>query len=546
MSYLRDLRRAVNDPRSFWPINAFGGGGAASSLAQTLVTTWSSSGDGLAMVFETAPSIFVEDSGTPENYTNLKLSSSLSDFSAYLTYTNPHVKIVRQADGTYKYCAHNLYLNSASPANQAITVVSGASYAVTITGSVSVTASGAATGTWTAGTNTFTAATTTLTLGSTSGSGTVHVYKTPADATYLATTGAARYALPISYDSSGVAEGLLVEPAATNLIVSNDPGDVDGNATVVESAQVAPSGLTEAATAEFDGTDIVAQSITISASTTYTYSVYVKNIDSVGIIEMQWRNISAANKVSVWFNLANGTRGTVGSASGTVTYVDSGIEDVDGSGWYRVWIAASTSGTNCTPVWFAVTADNGSTRDDSGVVAFWRDQLEAASRPTSLILTNGAMVTRDADLIDKAATAFNLGSAFSMYVKYTISRYANFPQPIGITDGGTTNRVDIYTGATSAVTYRASASGTNINLGNMTGLNTSQKVACRAQEDSFNAALNGTAGTADTSGSMPTGLTILDIGDGRSGVNQQLSGLIKEILIVPEGWNDATLESITT
>lgn len=638
MSYLRDLRRAVNDPRSFWPINAFGSIGASSSLAQTLVTTWSSSGDGLGMVFETTPSIYVKDSGTPANNTNLKLASGLSDFSNYLTYTNPHEKIVRQADGTLKYNAQNwVYYSEVKtdwitdstttsdyvgaipdPYTEAFTItetVNAGSFqvrqlfevpvvgqtllceavvkqqsdrdvylrhqALNFNGVVIDLADGSlisqqsnvdsysvteltdsAGDTWykirysgettTAGTNHYINLYNGGQSYASAGDGSITVtgirqWIGPAVDEYIKTEGSAViFTLPIQYDASGVAEGLLVEPAATNLIVSNGPGDASGAATVVENVQTAPSGLTEAATAEFDGTDALSHSITISSSTTYSYSTYVKNISAGGIIEVQWRNISAANKVSVWFDLTNGTRGTVGSASGTVTYVDSGIEDVDGSGWYRVWVAASTSGTNITPFWFAVTADNSSTRDNSGVIAFWRDQVEAGTVPTSLIITtNGATVTRGADNISKATSAFELGTAFSVYAKYSIRAYANFPGVVHIGDGGTTNRAEAYTGNTGGVTYRASASGTAVNLGNMTGVNTPQKVAYRVQEDSFNGALNGTDGTADTSGSMPAGVTTLNVGANRQGTSP-LNGLIHEILVVPEGWNDATLESITT
>lgn len=155
----------------------------------------------------------IEGGGTSDGYN----SSPTQAASSLLTYTSPSPKLTMGPDGLYRYQAHNLYLNSAAPANQSITVVSGATYAVTITGTVSVTASGAATGTWTAGTNTFTAATGTLTLGSTSGTGTVHVRRTPSDSTYLATAGSVRYDLPYQWDASGNLEGILVEEARTNL-----------------------------------------------------------------------------------------------------------------------------------------------------------------------------------------------------------------------------------------------------------------------------------------------------------------------------------------
>lgn len=120
-----------------------------------------------------------------------------------LTYSGPVAagKMVMGPEGLLRHAAHNLYLNSASPANQSITVVSGATYAITITGSVSITWSGAYTGTTTAGTTTLTAASGTLTGGSTSGSGTVHVRRTPSDSAYLATT-AAKFALPYEWGTN--------------------------------------------------------------------------------------------------------------------------------------------------------------------------------------------------------------------------------------------------------------------------------------------------------------------------------------------------------
>lgn len=162
-------------------------------------------------------SAYVLDTGTPANNYN-------SHPYGLLTYTSPSLKMTIGPDGLLRFGAHNLYLNSATPANQSITVVSGATYAVTITGATSVTASGAATGTWTAGTQTFTAATTTLTFGSTSGAGTVHVRRTPSDSTYLATTSAARYALPHEWDSSGNPLGILVEEARTNVFLNSATG----------------------------------------------------------------------------------------------------------------------------------------------------------------------------------------------------------------------------------------------------------------------------------------------------------------------------------
>jgi hypothetical protein len=266
-------------------------GGAVSgavSSAQTLVDTYSSDTQGMALMFSGAmPSMYIKDTTTPAN-DNDTLFTDFDAFNSLLTFTSPSPKIVRQADGDWKYSAHNLYLNSASPANQAVTVVSGLSYRLAVTGTVSVTLSGASTGTITAAADhEFTAASGTLTFGSTSGSGTVHLHLAPAVETYLETGGSARYALPISYDASGVAEGLLVEPAATNLFLNSR----------------------SAAT----------QDITVSA-TAYTLSFFGTGSITLSGTHSETLNGTGANdRVSTTFTPSAGT--LTCTASGTIDFV---------------------------------------------------------------------------------------------------------------------------------------------------------------------------------------------------------------------------------
>lgn len=239
-----------------------------------------------------------------------------------LTYSSPSAKFLRGPSGTYRFGAHNLYLNSASPANQSITVVSGATYAVTITGSVSVTASGAATGTWTAGTTEFTAASTTLTLGSTSGSGTVHVRRTPSDSTYLETAGAARYALPYEWDASGNLLGIAVEPERTNVF----PNSRDLTASLYSS------GMTRTKTATgIDGVANSASRITATANNAYVGNYFTPS-NGVNTISCFARRVTGSG--NVYFGVTN--YGFAGTGSETTTgsnLVSNGTFDAGITGW---------------------------------------------------------------------------------------------------------------------------------------------------------------------------------------------------------------------
>lgn len=178
--------------------------------------------DGLAIDFSDQ-SIAIRDTTTPANNiasAGTVRNSALVGPGAKITYTSPSPKLCKRSDGTYGYRAQNLYLNSEAPANQSITVVSGLPYIIAVTGTVSITLSGAATGTVTAGNPiTFTAATGTLTCGSTSGAGTVHLRSTIAAPDYIKTTTTPLYDLP--YDWTDTYYYPLVEPAATNLFLNN-------------------------------------------------------------------------------------------------------------------------------------------------------------------------------------------------------------------------------------------------------------------------------------------------------------------------------------
>ena len=158
----------------------------------------------------------VKDTGTPANNFN-------GTPYGLLTNTAPSPKLCLQSDGVYRYGPQNLFLNSAAPVTQTITLISGATYAIDITGSVTTAATGAYSGAVAnPGTTAFTASSTSLTLTiSGSPSGTVCVRRTPSAATYLATTGAARYALPFEWGTDGKLKGVLVEESRANLLARN-------------------------------------------------------------------------------------------------------------------------------------------------------------------------------------------------------------------------------------------------------------------------------------------------------------------------------------
>lgn len=316
------------------------------SSAAAFLALWSTDGQGLVFDFANDQSAKIQDTSTPaNNYSSSGIVSAgaLTGPGGKITYTSPSTKLCRQQSGLYARQAHNLYLNSAAPANQSVTVVSGATYRMTITGSVSITVSGAATGTYTSGNNDFTAATTTLTCGSTSGSGTVHLRRTPSNDDYLATSGSQVYSLPYEWDTSGTCLGVRVEEARTNLcLYSNDLTQSNWLKIYGVGASDATAQVTVAKTAT--GPDNIANSastVTASQSNAWVH----QNISSA----------SAARSAQVFLKRRTGT-GAVTIAIGEKTgseLVTNGDFATDVSGWTN-WGGGSIAFSSGTG---AVTTD---------------------------------------------------------------------------------------------------------------------------------------------------------------------------------------------
>lgn len=490
----------------------------------------------------------IKDTTTPANNYD---GSPVKAASSLLTYSGPSAKLTRGPGGVasvLRYQAHNLYLNSASPANQSITVVSGATYAVTITGTVSVTASGAATGTWTAGTNTFTAATTTLTLGSTSGTGTVHVRRTPSDSTYLATAGSARYDLPYEWDTNGDLQGIRLELARTNLALNSENFthtswnlDINaGNVTRTANQAIAPDGTMTADKLVLNNTKTAVSSYIghagAGAAVPFASSVYMKKAEyDYGIITVG----AFGSGYYAIFNLASGTVAANPSAGST----SASIESV-GSGWYRCTVMSSNAGSSEIIAISCSSANNlSSPGDGSSGIYIWGAQQENGSFPTSYIQTFGSTVTRAADSDLTLATSAYPHSATvnSGWIEYVPFNVATAMVALRWDDGTANEVVSVGHSAAAAlgltVTDGGAAQTAPLTSGTATA-NATERIAFSWKANDFLFSDNGAAAVEDTSGTLPT-VTSLDFGP-------TLNGYIKRIVILPVEKSAAEVAAMAT
>lgn len=497
-------------------------------------------------------SMYILDSATPAN--DLDVFGDLDALSAYFTNAG-EAKYIFSPDnsGYMKWSAHNLFLNSGSPADQNVTVVSGQLYAVIITGATTTTISGAGSGSLSAGTNTFTAVTTTLTFGSTTGTGTITVCKWPADTTYLATTGSPRYALPIERDANGNVLGLRTESGETNNVTgSNNFAPAGGwsvNGVTMTQNQTDAGGIANRAWEMAAGPGTANKYIqTFFGSGQYTNSIFAKAGANAGWICI-WDK--GAQTDGAYFDLVNGVVGTV-YGSGAATR----IRDI-GNGWYECSHYASSTASHFMNVSIHDADDQtiAWTSDGDETVLISDGQIEGVavgSYGSSRIPTFGAGVSRNDDDLTLPTSMWNHNATVNTAAVEWVPLATNDLPPsqaMALHDGTANEQVKVWipTGGKAALTVvdgGANQTSPLASVASPTAL-VQNRIAVKWKANDFLLSLDGATAVADTSGTLPT-VTTLQVG--QTGTSSVLAGSwLKHIIICPgEDSNAAAIESLAT
>jgi len=185
--------------------------------------------------------------------------------------------------------------------------------------------------------------------------------------------------------TTGESLGLLIEEQRTNLLLRSEEFDnaswTKARSSITANTIVAPDGtltgdkLVEDTTAS--NTHLTRQVVTVSANTTYTFSVYLKAAERTAARLQSSDNASDTNGFFVNVNLSNGTL-SGGGSKGTGTYTTSTITSV-GNGWYRVSLTGIVD-SSTTSVRYEVFLLDGSTSAYTGNgysgIYIWGAQLE--------------------------------------------------------------------------------------------------------------------------------------------------------------------------
>ena len=374
--------------------------------------------------------------------------------------------------------------------------------------------------------------------------------------TYLATTTAATFAVPMDYDSGWAA---LVEPAATNLCLQSQAfGTTWANTNTDEPTtnNAAPDGSATAdeiaATSAANQAFAIYQGFTgLTAGNTATCSVFLKAGTNATMAQLAWdANGTGADGCFCNFNLSTGAKGTVTAlAAGTAT---SSVITSVGNGWYRCSItgkiAVGTVGRFTISIVDLITEavfGAANLADNDSIIA-WQGQVEAAASSASLVATSpvptfAATVTRAADAINVATSAFPWNATAGTILQTFTPLGSVSGHWWNISDGTSNERFACYSNIDLFIAD-GGVQQQDVDFGNITADVLAKTGAAWAVNDTA-AVLNGGSVGTDASVTLPT-VTTLRIGTDQGGggvVNMR----VRSLVYLPRRATNAELQTRT-
>jgi len=318
----------------------------------------------------------------------------------------------------------------------------------------------------------------------------------------------------LGVDYANDAEGAaLVEPAATNLLLRSEEFDNASwlklaSATVSGNTEVAPNGTSTADTINLADVSEsrVQQSTGLALNTTYTFSIYLKNISltSGQTFRIQINAFQAAPNdlfAAATVDLFNGT--VVYSQAGTAGtgFIGTGSASIVPllNGWFRVSVTATRGSGGTTSGGVQITRTAGSRSFYA-----WGAQLETGSVATSYIPTTTAAVTRNADVISKTGVSGFIGQTEgTIYAEVDLRANSNLGTILSLGPNATTY-IAILKRANNTIGFEVLNSGVQANISSATVSSGVFKIAAAYSSNDFVLYVNGAQAATDTSGTVPT------------------------------------------
>ncbi len=325
--------------------------------------------------------------------------------------------------------------------------------------------------------------------------------------------------------------GLLLEGQSTNALTYSQnlsAGWTRGTGATYTDSQASPDGENNAVLVTgLNGTSIGAteatvykSSVPIAEGVIYTVSVFAR------------LQSATSNKFKI----------RIRSASPTYNYY-SADTTLSTTNWTRISVTFTAPAGEASA--FILFGSTGSMN-----VYLYGAQFEAAPAASSYIPTTGAAVTRAADsLLVTSLPWFSASKgtfAATFMTDYTPPTGC-YPALATFSDGTSNNRLKINIDPGSALAGAVTTGGTlqaNPSSGTL-ALNAVQKLAMRYKTDDVALSGNGAAAGADTSASMPTGISQLELGGFGGTATQAFKGYLRRFRYWNYGLANATLQKVT-
>ena len=339
----------------------------------------------------------------------------------------------------------------------------------------------------------------------------------------------------------------LLEPQSTNLVpYSEDFSNADwnkNNSSITSNAAISPDGSLNADKHIPSATPSVNKYIftnnnTATSGIDYSLTLFAKKgeYDKLRIED-------GNNSKGAWFDLSNGTLGTVGSS------VVAKIENY-GNGWYRCSVIKPSITGNIFFVIYSSNIESVQVGDGTSGIYIWGAMLEQQSYATSYIPTNGAASTRLQDIANNSGNATLINSTEGvLYAEVATLVDPTSVMIIGLSDGTVANRLSI-TFHSTLNRIQIFAQKNSFQLFNIDNTSVSKtnfnKIAISYNSTSAKFFLNGTLVASAIPSDMFTANTLdrlnFDIGSG----SNKFHGKTKALVVYKEALTDEQLICLTT
>lgn len=365
---------------------------------------------------------------------------------------------------------------------------------------------------------------------------------------------------------TGQSLGLLIEESRQNLMTGSEDFSSTywvplNSVSVSTNVITAPDGTLTADkfrenTLGVSSHKVIARSFTLSASTTYTFSIFVKAAERTNIM-IHLRKSDYSTRFGGFFNLTTKTFTSETAAGGTL--VSSSIIALPND-WYRISVSGDIGANTAavTTIYLCNTSNNISyPGDGNSGVYLWGAQLETGAFPTSYIPTGASTVTRSADTpnITNTTSFFN-STEGTLFVDSEIPYQTNLKFPaVGFarSGGGSSNTIQFFYYNTNIpyVQYlvRDLANGggdlvTNSSPNQTVG--SYKKFIGTYKVGEYNYYFDGKfVARRTTNKALPTNLTYMEIGT-NAGTDNRLNGHIRRITYYPIQLTNQQLINLTS